>query len=183
MNIRFVACLVTLSMLSAGPLRAQLPVIPPEGRMRSKGIRNPISLEQIHNIVGPSEDGKGLLIDLGDERLFGSIYSGPYPFEQNESDYDYVRFRMKTPLKDGKGVIHCLDFVSKDKLNANDWPASTQTLAYRLEVYQKRAKGTPKTLGFYHGLVSFTAEKTGDQTYAFRKKLTVIEGPLVSLLT
>ena len=129
MNIRFAACLATLSMLGTGPLWAQLPVNPPDGRMRSKGIRNAISLAQIHNIVGPSRDGKGLLIDLGDETLFGSIYSGPYPFEQNESDYDHVRFRMKTALKDGKGVIHCLDFVSKDKYNANNWPASTQTLA------------------------------------------------------
>ena len=183
MNIRLVACLGTLSMLSTGPLWAQLPVIPPEGRMRSKGIRNLISLEQIHNVVGPSRDGKGLLIDLEDETLFGSIYSGPYPFEQDESDYDYMRFRMKTPLRNGKGVIHCLDFVSKDKLNANDWPAATQTLAYRLEVYQERASGTPRTLGFYNGLVSFTAEKASDESYVFRKKLTVIEGPLISLLT
>lgn len=187
MCLTIVAALVGQGRLAVARRPHDLPVKPPAEPLQSKGIRNIISLNQIRNIVGPSKDGKGLLLDLQDESLFGSIYAGPYPFEQAESDYDYMRFRVKTSLVEGRGVIHCHDFVYEDKVNANDWPQPTMTVAYRLELYRRQGTRVD-VLGFYDSLVSFViaepaAGASGKSKPVFRKSITVIEGPFVSLLT
>jgi len=176
------AVLMSGAGLSAADQAIDLPVKRPTGQLRSKGIRNAITFNQIRNIIGPAEDGKGLLLDLQDETLFGSIYAGPYPFEQAESDYDYARFRIRTSLNKGRGVIHCRDFVYEDKLNANDWPQPTMTVAYRLELYRRRGRSFD-SLGFYDSLVSFTVTESSQHKPVFHKTVTVVEGPFVSLLT
>jgi hypothetical protein len=180
--LTIMAVLMGAASIGTGNQLVDLPVKQPTGRLQSKGVRNAISLSQIRNVVGPSRDGKGLLLDLQDETLFGSIYAGPYPFEQDESEFDYMRFRVKTSLTKGKGVIHCHDFVYEDKVNANSWPRPTMTVAYRLELYRRR--GTRfDVLGFHDNLVSFTITETDRRKPVFRKTITVIEGPFVSLLT
>ncbi len=158
----------------SGNVQAQnLPVIVPNGSPdENYGIRNPYPFEVIHNIVGPSTDGKGLLLDLGDSLLQGRIYTGPYPFEAGESDYDYARYRYYMPLENGAGTLR-IDKYFQDKYNANFWPegqgeAGTMTLGYRLDLGD---------LGFYDSVVSFS----NDSGYA--KDLTILEGPFVTMVT
>jgi 3',5'-cyclic AMP phosphodiesterase CpdA len=164
-----------------------LPVNPPRATPGTGGIRNTISLRQIRNVIGPTEDGSGLVLDLEDESLFGTIYSGPYPFEAGESDYDYMRFRQKSSLRKGRGTIPCTDFIHQDKINANDWPLPCMSVAYRLELYQYQKDKSIKILGFYDSVVSFEEvplkDKEGKSRRTLRRTLTIIEGPFVSLLT
>ena len=167
-----------LSISWANPVPSELPVKPPQAKISTRGIRNPIGLAQIRNIIGTDKKGTGFLLDLQDESLFGTVYSGPYPFEAGESDYDAMRFRLKKPIIKGKATIPCADFLKQDKINANDWPLENMTIAYRLELYRKK-KEDFRNLGFYDGLVSFAL----NQTHHIQQTVTVIEGPFVSLLT
>ncbi|NQV32370.1 MAG: metallophosphoesterase family protein [Phycisphaeraceae bacterium] len=163
-----------------------LPVKVPQARLDQKGIRNPLTFAQVRNIIGVSKDGTGLLLDLQDESLFGTVYSGPYPFEAQESDYDTMRFRLSKPIVKGRGVIPCADFIKQTKINANDWPLPHMTVAYRLELYQRRGDSI-KSLGFYDSLVSIREQKAsqsrnGKGSIRIQKTLTLVEGPFVSLL-
>ncbi|MHC4861182.1 MAG: hypothetical protein ACYTDY_13955 [Planctomycetota bacterium] len=139
-------------------------------------VRNPVTFEQIRNITGGTTEG--LLLDLGDAALSGKIYSGPYPFEEGESDYDYPRYRAVTPLEQGKGLIVIAPFF-RDKYNANDWPRATMTVGYRLELLRKEEAGSITNLGFYDSVVSFDR----DTKAVFHRMPTVAEGPFVNLLT
>ena len=181
------AITLMVPLRASQPEESLLPVKVPEAAPGKRGIRNPISLRQIRNIIGTAEDGSGLLLDLEDERLFGTIYSGPYPFEARESDYDYMRFRLKAPLKKGRGVIPCTEFIDEAKVNANDWPLPHMTVAYRLELYQRQKNAPAKSLGFYDSLVSFeevtSKDKQGNPQKTVSRTLTILEGPFVSLLT
>ena len=53
-----------------------LPVNPPDAESGQKGIRNLLTFQQIRNVTGVAKDGSGLLLDLEDGSLFGTIYSG-----------------------------------------------------------------------------------------------------------
>jgi len=75
-----------------------LPVLQPEYPTKQGGIRNQVTFDQIHNIVGPSADGKGLAIDLEDSSLYGEIFTGPYPFEAGEADFECARYRRPWEL-------------------------------------------------------------------------------------
>src|SRR5208283_1969435 len=82
-----------------------LPVLIPKLQERRANVRNEVTFEQVHRIVGPDPEKKGLLIDLMNEELHGTILTGPYPFEAEEADYDYARYRLAGPLLRGKGVL------------------------------------------------------------------------------
>ena len=164
-----------------------LPVKVPQAEPGQKGIRNPLTFAQVRNITGVSRDGTGLFLDLQDETLFGTVYSGPYPFEGQESDYDTMRFRLSKPIVKGRTIIPCTPFIEQAKINANDWPQPHMTVAYRLELYQ-RGGDNLKPLGFYDSLVSFRKQKTTrpankKSPQRIQKTLTIVEGPFVSLLT
>jgi phosphodiesterase/alkaline phosphatase D-like protein len=152
-----------------------LPVLDPTGSLpvRDGSIRNPA---EVQDIIGKIVDGttaKGLDF-LGHSSLQGTIYTGPYPFEAGEADYDYARYRRYEPLTNGEGTLRIDKFFS-DKYNANNWPTGqgnyppTPTIGYRFDI---------EGLGFYDGVVSF--RKEGD---AFVKNLTIVEGPFVTMLT
>ena len=125
MNIKnqFIVLSIVLVMAAAQGegIANDLPVKVPVGDTHECCVRNPYSFEEIHNIVVPSSDGKGLLVDLSDNSISGVIYTGPYPFEAGESDYDYARYRISMPLTDGAGTVRIDKFFS-DKYNANSWP-------------------------------------------------------------
>ena len=146
-----------------------LPVLEPDYPERDGDIRNPFSFEQMRNFTGGTE--KGLLIDLRDTSFQGTIYTGPYPFESGEADYDYARYRRYEPLEDGAGLLRIDKFFS-DKYNANDWPVDepSMTIGYRLDI---------DGYGFFDSVVSFK----GDPDSGFMKKLTIAEGPFVTMLT
>ncbi|MBL0732571.1 MAG: metallophosphoesterase family protein [Desulfosarcina sp.] len=164
--------LILLPTMHGKVLANDLPVKVPAGETHECCVRNPYSFEEMHNIVVPSSDGKGLLVDLGDDSLSGVIYTGQYPFEAGESDYDYARYRTSMPLTDGAGTVRIDKFFS-DKYNANSWPqgqgnVGTMTIGYRLDL--------GADLGFYDSIVSFS----GDADSGFSKELTIVEGPFIT---
>lgn len=156
-----------------------LPVVVPDLPPTQADVRNQVTFSQIHNIVGPDDAGKGLTIDLEDTTLFGTVYTGPYPFEAGDADYDYSRYRKSSALDLGTGTLSISDFF-KDKYNANSWPQGiwpmTTTIGYRLDLYRDDQDGC-QHLGFYEGVVSF--QKEGD---TYLKNLTITEGPFVTMV-
>lgn len=161
----------------APPENPNLPVIVPSHPSREGDVRNPLSFERIHNIVGPSSDGRGLLLDLGDPSYHGTIHTGPYPFEAGEADYDYARYRLSRKLEKGKGVLDVERLVRVDRYNANNWPTDTMTVAYRLDLSRTCEDGHVAHLGFYDSLVSFKRTENG-----YAPTLTIVEGPFVNLV-
>ena len=158
-----------------------LPVLQPEYPTKQGGIRNQVTFDQIHNIVGPSNDGKGLAIDLEDSSLYGEIFTGPYPFEAGEADFDYARYRKHTSLAEGMGTLN-IEYLFRDGHNANDWPDglnpfSTKNIGYRLDLWRMGSDGSPDHLGFYDSVAGFIEE--GD---SFSPNLTIVEGPFVSMV-
>ena len=164
------------------PPEADLPVVVPSLPARPGVIRNPITYEQIHHIAGVTPDGKGLLLDLEDPSLEGTLYAGPYPFCEGVADYDQVVFRTTVAVEAGRAEIPAELFLQAG-YNSNDWPEGgggeppTMTVGYRLDLRRTGASG-PVPLGYYDGRSSFTWDGT-----AVRQNLTVVEGPLVHGIT
>ncbi len=138
-----------------------------------------ISRAQLYptSIIGPDEQGEGLVIDLKDSTLNGRIYSGVFYFEYRNSDYIYPRYRQISRLKHGRGVIEIKDFVEPaSNSNVNRW-TDEGVVAYRLELW----KHDPEDMtyyGFHDSAVRFLYH---DQQ--FKKGLTITEGPIVNLIT
>jgi hypothetical protein len=163
--------LVLLVMLAPlAPGQVDLPVKIPDLPESRGSIRNPFSIAEITRITGATADG--LVLELEDPSLNGTIFSGPYPFEAGIADYDYARYRSASPLRDGRGVIQIKRFLNS-RFNANDWPQGqldrfnpSMTIAYRLEL---------EKLGFYNAVAGFRYEEG-----KFEKILTITEGPFVA---
>ncbi|MBW1680472.1 MAG: fibronectin type III domain-containing protein [Deltaproteobacteria bacterium] len=159
-----------------------LPVLVPDLPERQVGIRNRVVLDQIRSIRGPDREGRGLVMDLGDPSLFGTIYTGPYPFEVGLSDYDHFRFRMASPLRQGRGVLEIRSLLM-EKFDANNWlrgpnDAVVGTIGYRLDLWRMMERGLPRHLGFYDGVAGFRVERDG-----FLRAPAVTEEPFVCLVT
>lgn len=176
-----------LSVLCSAVAMAEenLPVLIPELPRRPaapRNIRNQITFEQMQNIVGPDEENNGLIIDLGDETLQGKIYSGPYPFEAGDSDYDYMRFRKSGKVTNGTAVIPISYFYKSSKYDPNDWltggiSSVTPTVGYRMDLWRMKDDNV-EHLGFYDGVVSFRRSEDGQ----FTKLPTIIDGPYMTML-
>ena len=174
-----IASAIAIWILPALAETDDLPVLIPKLQERRANVRNEVTFEQVHRIVGPDPDNKGLLIDLMDEDLHGTILTGPYPFEAGEADYDYARYRLTGPLLRGKGVLSIADML-KEKIKPKEWSSGqslmTPVLGYRLDLWRTNWK-IPQHLGFYDGVVAFRNEDKG-----FVKNLTILEGPFVALV-
>ncbi len=196
------AILVQATALTVGAAdEANLPVIPPElpecvadelkktGDIKAinrAGIRNYPTFDEITAVVtNPDDRSKGLLIDLKNPNISGVVYSGPYPFEAGESDYDHARYRAKSRIRKGKAVIDIKKFF-KPKYDANDWGAKklpcTGSIGYRLDLYLTK-DGRRQHLGFYDGVASFTADRPAGGDYTFVKNPGIIEGPFIAKVT
>jgi hypothetical protein len=124
-----------------------------------------------------------------DDSLQGKIYSGQFPFESEESDYDYARYRYGRDIESGVGKPRVLDkfFASTPKYNANGWPydpsEASMVLGYRLELMRLVNKASGKGgaacewLGFYDGRVGITGDSGG-----ISRVNTITEGPFVTRL-
>jgi hypothetical protein len=175
----FVLFAVTFSFLWSGSaLSADLPVIVPEFKKEAFYVRLkcPVPGEKLRNFTGGNK--KGLVIDLGNPDLRGKIYTGPYPFEAGDSEYDYVRYGSMSDIKNGKGTL-LIDGFFKPKNDSNNWrkggdSTATTTVAYRLELFSGEI-----SYGFFDGFVSFQRTESG----VFKKLPTIIEGPFVTLVT
>ncbi len=194
MNLRSLARLILppLALALAAPAAApgqeaeDLPVRIPDLAGSQAYVRNPLTFEELTRIVGPSPDGRGLLLDLGDASLEGTIYSGPWPFEAGRADYDHACFRAAEPLREGRGTIR-IDRFFDSRYNANAWPEGqhreglrpTLTVAWRLALHRIDEGGRLRNLGFYDALTSFRRLESG----GFEKALTITEGPIVALVS
>jgi hypothetical protein len=179
----FLALAVIALCACSGGSEEDLPVLVPEGIAIDARIRNRIPIKDLHRTIrGPAEDGSGLAVDLGDESLEGWVYAGPYPFEEGEADYDYARYRLRTPIRKGRGTIPVLPFLS-EKINSNNWPEgqsglpATPAVAYRYELWRRGADGI-ESLGFLGGVVNVRFEGK-----SVRPNLTILEGPFVTGLS
>lgn len=155
-----------------------LPVKKPDMPQRSVGMTNKITLQQVYDALQKEGNGQGLVIDFENDAIRGSIYSGPYPFEEHESDLHYRRYRLHSELKEGKGTIPIARFF-EDKYDANEWADSSVTrgaVAVRLDLWEKKDDGVHHH-GFRDILVNF--EKEDDR---FTLVTTITEGPFVNLL-
>ncbi|GAB4341299.1 MAG: hypothetical protein Kow0037_27770 [Calditrichia bacterium] len=128
-------------------------------------------------IVGEDPRGKGLLIDLGDSSLFGTLYSGVYFFEPERNDYFIPRFREDSEIKKGKGVIEINRFVGpKSVTNVNNWK-DEGIVAYRLNLYQV-AGDSARELGFHDASVRFRYVDGH-----FQRGLSLTDGPQINRVT
>ena len=162
---------ILLLVLSVSAAAGELPVIVPEMPAVDRGIRNPITWDELHNII--AGDKNGLVLDLGDAYFHGRVSTGPYPFESEESDYDYPRYRTRSALTKGKANLNVSAF-HHDKYNSDDWPKDMMTIAYRVDLYRTQPDGTWRDYGFYDGRVSF--QKVGE---TYQKRITIVEGPFI----
>jgi len=120
-----------------------LPVKKPDMPQRSVGMTNEITLEQVYDALQQEGDERGLFLDFDQPALQGKIYSGPYPFEEHESDLHDRRYRLQSELKDGRGLIRIARFF-EDKYDANEWSDSSVTRAsvsVRLDLWEKKEDG------------------------------------------
>jgi hypothetical protein len=175
--------LIALSLSVSAVSEEDLPILVPDGTPTDARIRNRIPIKDLHAAIqGPTADGAGLVVDLGDETLEGWVYSGPYPFEDGEADYDYERYRLRSPITKGRGAIPVAPLLIP-ALNANEWPkgqtefTATPAVAYRYELW-RRGKERIDNLGFFGGVVNVRFEKE-----KVVPNLTILEGPFVTGLT
>jgi len=183
MNITFlnrigVICWMGLSMLYTAVAAADLPIKIPDLPLREGIVRNPLTWEDLHRIIGPDPSGEHLLVDLQSDRFSGRIFSAPYPFEVHESDYDYPWYRSESVFRNGTGIIPVSEFF-QPKYNANNWskkilrPVPTYTLTYRMEVQDDVNR---RRVGFYDGRISFMwSPKRG-----LIETVTITEGPYLN---
>lgn len=73
----------------------KLPIMLPDMCERGNGIRNLITLEQLHSVEQGNEPKKGLLLNLQSTQFEGLVYSGPYPLLGDRAVYDDVTYRKK----------------------------------------------------------------------------------------
>jgi len=134
-----------------------------------------ISYSDLHNINATGDD-KGLSIDLSNTELWGTVHTGPYPFEAGDSDFDYINYRASESIVGGTANLPISTFYNA-LYDANSWNMGGQstvspTIAYRLELFS----GTSQK-GMFGSFVSFKKDNNGN----FTKLPTIIEGPFVTL--
>ncbi|KPJ74363.1 hypothetical protein AMJ52_00790 [candidate division TA06 bacterium DG_78] len=170
--------------------QTNLPVKDPRNEsypeMQYSGVRNLLSIEQIHSCM-KTGSADGLIFDMtgitnlldGSEidpsRVYGFIYSGPYPFESHEVQYAYHRFRLGSKIENGKGAL-LIDYLLQPGLNSEEW-IDRGTVIARLELYCE-TDTCDRNLGIYDTYVSFKKEDT-----MYIRTPSIIEGPFVNMVT
>ena len=170
--------LIVLFLLPTGMYSQDLPVKKPDLPQRSVGMTNEITLDQVYDALEKEGNEKGLILDFENSSLEGRIYSGPYPYEEHESDLHDRRYRLHSSLKKGRGVIPVARFF-EDKYDANEWVDSAVTqaaVAVRIDLWEKNRDGMHHH-GFRDILVNFKKEDG-----LFRLSTTITEGPFVNLV-
>ncbi|OQY27099.1 MAG: hypothetical protein B6244_11660 [Candidatus Cloacimonetes bacterium 4572_55] len=174
------------------PKTADLPVIDPcRSPPIDKGWRpyigdvtNLFDIEWIQAAIHGGGNNKGLYFDLtaihtlvdssviDPKKIYGWMFIGPYPFEANETSYDYKRFRRFSRIK--KGVGH-ISIAGLENSESKEWEKSGQ-IGMRAWLFLEREK-EDRFLGLYDTYVNF--RKT-DSVYV--KSPTIYEGPFVHLI-
>lgn len=153
--------------------------------LKDFSVTNIFSIEQIVDSV---KDGNsiGLLFDLtwlnktlgnrdiDTSKIYGDIYAGPYPFEKDETEYAYKRFRSRAKIKNGKGFIN-ISYMFINVVNSEDWTNGGTVTAKFMLFLEK--EGEDKFLGNYEARLDFKRENK-----KFIKVPSIIEGPLIHLV-
>ena len=150
-----------------------------------RGCLNLYSLEQLQSAIRDGDD-KGLQLVLTDitklldgttidpGNIYGDAYVGPYPFEAEENEYSYKRFRAPSSIENGNATLR-VGYLLGEAHNSEDW-TDHGTVAVRLRLYLEQ-EGKDRFLGDYDTFTSF--RKEGDK---FIKSTSIIEGPFVNLI-
>lgn len=149
--------------------------------VKYSNIRNLYSLNMLLNAIkGGDEDGLTFditsvdtLIDgtkINPYSVYGTIYAGPYPFESDESDYPYKRFRIKSDILNGIGKIKITDLMTS-KVNSEDW-TDRGTLMVRIKLFLE-LNGQDRFLGAYDFPINFIYNG------AYSNSPSIVEGPFV----
>lgn len=160
----------------------------PEGPMTVKvrGIRNFFSVDQLEKMIKDG-DSSGLIFDIGNHKklldgreidpnnIYGRLFTAPYPFEKEEVSYTYKRFRLSSPVNNGKGLIP-LKYFFKKYQNSEDWKERGQ-IVLRIDLKLKRT-GKDLSLGVYDLFIRFKRVNG-----KFFKEISLIEGPFINLVT
>ena len=149
------------------------------------GIRNLITDDQLQAAIQDG-DSSGLVLDLtgietlldGSEidpsKIYGKVYTGPFPFESEETEYNYKRYRRVNDISEGQGIIDT-NTLLRDKYNSEKW-TDRGTVAVRVTLFLEQ-EGQDRILGTYD---TYTAFLFDDQTT--QKLASFKEAPSVNLI-
>ncbi|MDY6821675.1 MAG: hypothetical protein SVN78_08655, partial [Deferribacterota bacterium] len=182
---KFILCFIVLAFFNQNSFGQDLPVIDPGNAGYNEidaGVRNLYSIEDLNNAVKEGDD-EGFIFDLtnktklndGSEinprNIFGRIYVGPYPFEKDEVDYTYKRFRSESNIENGVGKID-IDYLMSGDHNSEGW-GDRGSVMVRVKLSLEES-GKDRDLGMYDFILNFKKNGT------FVKEPSIIEGPFVS---
>jgi hypothetical protein len=172
------------------PEKASLPVDAPAllalEEIEHLSVRNAIDPAWILDGVRDGNRG-GLELDLSGvgklldgttveaKDLVGKVWLGPYPFEAAETGFRYVRYRKSAAIRGGKGTLPIASLL-REKYNSEQW-TDHGTVAVRVELTLAK-EGPDRSLGAVDTIVSWRLEDG-----AFRVAPTIVEGPLVGMIT
>ncbi len=160
------------------------------------GIKNLLSIDQLYSCIKDG-DKNGLSLDMSGitrlldgteidpQHIYGALRVGPNPFEGEEVDYTYKKFRLRKNIVKGHSNIPVSAFLGQN-LNSEDWLDQGQVVV-RLELYLRvvdREDDDPdapqkhdRFLGVFDTFTGF--KRVGDE---FMVRPALLEGPMVSLI-
>ncbi|MCK4890565.1 MAG: hypothetical protein KAS97_11590, partial [Candidatus Aminicenantes bacterium] len=187
--ILFISLNFIFSSGFAEEINSNLPVKDPQSDgatlLKGAGVTNLFSIDMLLDSV---KDGNsiGLLFDLGGinktlgnreidtNKIYGDIYAGPYPFEKDETEYAYKRFRSRSKIKKGKSYIN-ISYLFMNVVNSEGW-RDKGTIAVKFVMFMEK-EGEDEYLGNYEARIDF--RKEGKR---FIKVPSIIEGPMINLV-
>ncbi len=148
--------------------------------------RNLLTVEQLNSaIFDGGEDGLTLdltgittLLDgteIDPTQIYGSVTAGVFPFESEETEWNYKRYRRQLPVEAGQGLINT-SYLIDGRRNSEDWD-NEGTIAVRVTLYLEQ-DGPDLFIGTYDTYSAFRLE--GDQTI---KLASFTKPPSVNLIT
>lgn len=139
-----------------------------------------VTAKALNRIADPNT-GLITLLDgstVDPENIYGTVFVGPYPFESEETDLNYKRFRERDSIEAGQATIETTNLTEGDH-NSEGW-TNQGTVAVRMTLFEEK-EGQDRTLGdnvsTYDTYTAFRIE--GDTT---RKLTSSIEPPAVNMI-
>lgn len=177
--------LVAGSSPAADELPIDRTVLEGRAEIAAYGVRNSFTLDQIWSSIGSGEEGLAVdltsietLLDgtrIDPRRIYGNAYVGPYPFEAEESNYAYKRFRIQAKVREGKAELR-LGYLLRPRSNSEGW-VDQGRVCVRFELFLAE-KGVDRRLGLYDTYVEFRVDAG-----RFEKLPSLVAGPFLGHVT